>query len=143
MKKLLTIGGIAFVLAAIYVWFFVYNKPHKDIEASKADFKTTETKLVEAFDVNPQEANTKYNNKVLAFEGEISEIIKDDSLSSIVFHRSDSYSITCEVLPEYNNKALQLQAGSVLKVKGLYVGFMEVDPDFGLPGDIKLKKASF
>ena len=143
MKKVLLILSLIILAFAGYVWFFVYNKPHKDIEAAQTDIVTTENDISKAFEEDASASNTTYNNKVVELTGTVSEIIKDDSLSSIVFNGSENYTITCEVLPSYNDQALQLSAGEKIRIKGLYIGFLEVDQDFGIPGDIKMKKGSF
>ena len=62
---------------------------------------------------------------------------------SVVFAEQNGFEITCELLPKANEAGKKLAKGDNAKIKAFYVGYMEADEDFGMPGDIKLKKGVF
>jgi hypothetical protein len=142
LKKILLIGLIIFALAAAYVWFFIYNKPHKDIEASKADYKTTIAELVKEFETNHDTAWVKYRNKVVEISAEVDSIVPNDSITSVVFNVGGKYEVYCEMHPDHNTQAKQLAKKQKVVLKGLVVHAGKYDPDFELAGDIRLKKGS-
>ncbi len=143
MKKFLLIGFVAITLIGIYTWFFVYNKQHKDIESAKADYTVEIGSLIAEFETQKDSATQKYDEKVVEFDGTVLEILGDDSVSSIVFNGNDKYTLICQVLNAYNKDVQSIQKDDVLHLKGLFVGFNEFDPDFGISGDISFKKCSF
>lgn len=142
MKKFLLLGFIAITLLGVYTWFFVYNKQHKDIEAAQANFTTSATSLITEFTAQKDSAQKKYNEKVVQLEGTVLEILGDDSTSSVVLAGNENYTLICEVLNKYNDQAQTLKPQDKIEIKGLFVGFMEADADFGLPGDLRFKKCS-
>jgi len=143
IKRILLIGIIIFALAAAYVWFFIYNKPHKDIEHAKTDYKTTVSELVKEFETNHDSAWAKYSDKVVELTAEVDSIIPNDSISSVVFNLGGKYEVYCEVYPSHNAAAKQLAKKQKVVLKGLVTYAGKYDPDFELPGDIRLKKSSF
>jgi len=148
MKKKIWIFLLGFVLAgglgAAYIWFYVYNKKHKDIENARADHTTTATDLITEFEQNDTSANRKYDEKVVQLSGTVASVIPGDSLSSVVFDEQKNLTVTVEFLPAHNEVAKNLKPGNGVTVKALYVGYV-FDPllaEFGEKGDIKLKKGS-
>lgn len=149
MKKKIIISVITVLIlgisAAAYVWFFVYNKKHKNIADSKPDFTTTAVDFINEFETSDTTANKKYNEKIIQFTGTVNSTIPGDSLSTVVFDEEKTMTISVEFLPEFNEMAKNLSKGSQVIVKALYVGYLAPDPllaEFGEKGDIKLKKGS-
>ncbi len=143
LKTVLLIGLILAVLSAAYVWFFIYNKPKKNILESKADYTLTVAQLVQEFETNHDSAIAKYNDKVLEISGEVARIEPNDSISSVVFKSGDKYEVFCEVHPEYNVQTKQLASPQKVVLKGLFISAEKPDTDFDLPGLVRLKKSSF
>ncbi len=131
------------LIITVYVWFFVYNKQHVDVYASKPDYTVKLDDLTREFTENIALSQQKYADKIVEFTGTVDEVLGDDSLSSIIFKPMDDYTVTCEVLFAYNKLTEELKKGDVIEVKGLFIGFMEADSDFEMPGDIKFRKCSF
>jgi tRNA_anti-like len=146
MKKwILYVAGLALVLGilgAAYIWFFVYNKAHKDIEASTPDFTLTAEELVKEFDAGDTSTNRKYNDKIIQFSGAFKKIEPADTTVSLVFDFGGSNLITAQVLPKYKNEISSIAPGTSVTLKGLYNGYLAGDDIFGLPGEIKLNKCS-
>lgn len=146
MKKwiLYTIAFIIAVgiLAAAYVWFFVYNKPHKDIENAKPDFTVTAESFIQEFEANDTASSRKYDEKVVQFSGNFNKIESADTTVSVVFDFGGNTIISAQVLPKYKNEVQALNPGTPITLKGLYNGYITGDSLFGLPGNILLNKCS-
>ena len=146
LKTILLIALVIIALAGAYVWFFVYNKKHTNIENEKAHYKVTDIELVKEFEANFDSAHKKYNNKVIEITGTVARVDKvgqGDSLSSITFTPSAEYEILCEVYSKYHKDAQALAGNDKIVLKGLYILAEKPDPMFEASGSIKLKKSSF
>lgn len=145
LKTILLIALVIIALAGAYVWFFVYNKKHRDIEKAKADFKLPVTELVKEFEAAHDSAHAKYNGKVIEITGVVDSIIQNDSISSIVFRPSEKYEVICQVYSKYNEDALKLKKSDNITLKGEYISAGEPEDMLGeyIAGDIRLKKSSF
>lgn len=146
LKKILLILVIVGILALGYVWFFVYNKQHKDIKGAKADFELSHAQLVAEAQTNAaslQTIITKYDQKVLEISGRVSSIEPNDSISTVVFGTdSDKFNVNIEVLKEFNEKAKGLHQGDSVKMKALFIGITSPDEMMEIPGYITLKKST-
>lgn len=140
MKKVTLGVFVAGVLAALYVWFFVYNKKHVDVASADAKYELTVQELAKEFETNKDSATKKFNNAIISISGTLAQVAKDDSVSSLVFKVNENLSIACEVLSTENNKALTLKENQTVTTKGLFVGYIEGDVDFEIPNEVKLKK---
>jgi hypothetical protein len=148
MKKktgiILAVLVLIIASGAFYVWKFIYNKPHKDVENARPDFTTTAADLIAEFEQNDTLAGKKYNDKVVQFSGTIHSVIPGDSLSSLVFDEEKNLTITVEFMASHNDVAKNLKAGTGVNVKAEYKG-CDYDPllaEFGEKGNIRLMKGS-
>lgn len=133
MKKLLKIIGVLAVvgiLAAAYVWFFVYNKPHRDYEKAKADYEMSASDCYQQFSQNDIKAS-EYNGKVLQIFGKPSAIEDYDSIVVVTFVFNEGMfgdeGIRCTMLPKYNEEALAINLSESVNIKGYCSGFNETD----------------
>ncbi len=114
----LTGGGLIAVAVAVYM----YNKPHENIEKTKADFTLTAMELAEAFQENEEAANTRYLGKILVVSGEVKLLgsSEDGSLSYSLFDPFNG--VTCTLNAEYvrlNSSGISLiEEGSQVIFKG-------------------------
>lgn len=140
MKKVAIGVFVVGALAALYVWFFVYNKKHVDVASADAKYELTVQELAKEFETNKDSATKKFNNAIINISGTLAQVAKDDSVSSLVFKVNENLSIACEVLSTENSKALTLKENQTVTTKGLFVGYIEGDVDFEIPNEVKLKK---
>ncbi len=147
-KTVLIIVFIVTLLAAAYVYFFVYNKKNPDIENKKADFKVTAVEFIDDCEKLDTAANRKYNDKVIEIKGKVNSTILGDSISSIILDENKSTTITIEMYSRFNDLAKNLKVGEEVTIKALYISYLPADPilismgDSTARGDIKLKKGS-
>jgi hypothetical protein len=133
MKKLLKIGaGLAVLglLAAVYIWFFVYNKPHRDYEKADADFIVSAEKIYNQYSGGDSESK-KYLDKVLQIEGIPSYIESTDSTVIVVFAFSSGMfgdeGIRCAMLPNHFDKTRSLSLSENISIKGYCAGYNGTD----------------
>lgn len=143
LKKILLFALIIIGLGAAYVWFFVYNKSHKNIEEAKAKYSLNIEEVVNEFEVQYDSAINKYNGQVVELKGKVTRIEPNDSISSILFKVGDNYEVYCEVYPRYNVEALKLKPDALVTVKGFFSGAEQPDEMLELEGVLRLKKCSF
>lgn len=131
MKKVIKIGALlvfTVLLAAAYVWFFVYNKPHRDFEKAKPDIVESAQQCYRNFQKNP---NAPESGKVLEIYGLASGIEHSDSLVIVVFAFQKGMfgdeGIRCTLLPAYNEKASSLSLNDTLRMKGFCSGYNGTD----------------
>lgn len=119
------------ILAIAYVWFFVYNKPHKDFDKATADFRLNGEVLYQAYKADAKSASLKYNGKVLEISGKLSSIEAKDTLVTAVFAFEQGMfgdqGVRCSFLPKYFEGAKKLQSGVAVKIKGVCQGYNDTD----------------
>ena len=116
---LLGIIGIAF-------GFYMYNKPHKNIKNSKADFKMEANQLFADFEENEMEANTKYLDKIIQITGTVREAKSDtEGNSSIMLETENELSgVNCELDNLTKHKRINFNAGEKVTFKGICTGML-------------------
>ena len=133
MKKLLKIGGIlvlAGILAGAYIWFFVYNKPHRDYEKATADYVVTAGECYQKY-AGGNAVECEYTGKVLEISGKPSLVEQSDSLVVLAFVFNEGMfgdeGIRCTMLPNYNETVLALNIDLGVTVKGFCSGYNGTD----------------
>lgn len=129
--KFLIAAAIVFLAAGILVYFFVYNKPHKDYERASPDFVLTAEELYQAFISDRSEAESLYNGKVLQITGQVDEVEQIDDLVIVMFAFSEGFfgkeGVRCTMLENHHEEALNLQPGDDVLIKGFCAGFSDSD----------------
>ncbi len=57
------------VVGLIYVWYYVYNKPHRNIETSTPDFVITASECYQHYAQNQNSELSNYTGMVLQISG--------------------------------------------------------------------------
>ena len=132
MKKIFKIGGILAIigiLAGVYIWFFVYNKPHRNYEEAKADYVLSAKECFANY--NENNGAIDYNGKVLQLTGMASRVETIDSLTMIVFVFGEGMfgeeGIRCTLLPSHVEAAKQFDFSNEITIKGFCAGYNDTD----------------
>ncbi len=114
---LAVIGGIA--------GYLLWNKPHQDVSATKADVVFTADHLLKAFESNEEAANKKYLDKIIKVNGVIRNVEKNDAgeISVILATDNDMSSVICNFDPDFRD-IQKLNQGKEVVIKGLCSGYL-------------------
>ncbi|MFK5878916.1 MAG: hypothetical protein QM478_05410 [Flavobacteriaceae bacterium] len=152
MKKsiLKKIGVVAIVgiLIASGIIYYMFNKPHRDVQASKVDYTLTATEIVSEYLNDSESANTKYldeagNSKIVAITGEIYSISTDQKNQKVVLLKSanDKAGVSCTFTEATNMNAEKLQKGQTVTIKGVIRSGAGFDKDLDLYEDVIVEKS--
>lgn len=95
--------------------------------------------LIAAFEKDSAGANTLYLGKVLQVTGPVKGVEKEEGAATIVLGTESSLSsVRCSMDSEYVKKALLLNPGSMVTVKGACTGFNA--DEMGLGSDVVLNR---
>ncbi len=123
--------ALLILAAGVLVYIFVYNKPHKDYERASPDVELTAEELYMAFKSDREDAESLYNGKVLQLTGEVDDVEKVDDMVIAVFAFSEGFfgleGVRCTMLENHHEKALSLQTGDSVTIKGFCAGFSDSD----------------
>ncbi len=129
--KIIKIGivvAVVALLSAAYVWFFVYNKPHRNFDKAKPDVVESARQCYQNF---KKSAKAFESGKVVEIHGIPTGIEHSDSLVTVVFAFQKGMfgdeGIRCTLLPKYNEQAGRLSLHDTLKIKGFCSGYNGTD----------------
>ena len=99
---------------------YMFNKPPRDISASKEDFVLSATDFYKEYAADETVANHKYLEKVIAVEGSVVEIELENSKEPTVALKTSDPEITvrCGFKKELLNDVKKIKAGDKVKIKG-------------------------
>jgi hypothetical protein len=127
------IAGIALlgIIMALIVYFFIYNKPHRDYEKAKPEFELKDEELYTDFVTNEATASDKYNGKILLLTGEVAFVEQVDEMVIVAFVFDEGLfgeeGVRCTMLESQHSRALELNTGQSVHIKGLCTGFTGSD----------------
>ena len=136
MKKtiLMMIIGVLFLGAGIV--YYLYNKPHRNVESEEADILISSVQLFQNYSENEKKADSLYLNRVVRVNGLIRGIEQDQKGERVLILEAedDIFGVVCsidETNVENRKKSQALKAGDSVMLKGICTGFAE---------DVKLNK---
>jgi hypothetical protein len=151
-KKIIQRSLIVFVLGAIIagsVAYYLYHMPHRDIQATNADYQVEASKLVAEYLSDPQKADEKYlglggESKVLEVTGTVASISEDFNDKKVVLLKStsDEAGVSCTFLESTNSQVEEMMEGKVVTVKGVIRSGASYDEDFGMYEHVILEKCA-
>jgi hypothetical protein len=134
MKKWMKIIGVLAVigiLAAAYVWFFVYNKPHRDYEKAKPDHILAAEQLFNQYRIDKVMADSLYTGMVLQLNGQLDKVESRDSIVVAIFVFDKGMfgdeGVRCFMLPNHFAGLGDYGKGSEIIIKGYCTGYNDTD----------------
>lgn len=119
------------IAAAILIYIFVYNKPHKDYATATPDYKMSAIELYNEFKMNQEAASSKYNGKVVQVSGPLHSVENADSLMIAVFSFEQGMfgdlGIRCAIIPSHSKEVMAITPGTNVAIKGLCTGYNDSD----------------
>jgi hypothetical protein len=149
-KKIIRIGLFT-VLGAVIVstgfTLYLFNKPHRNIQAAAIDFTVSSRALVDEYLSSPERANEKYlsdegNSKVLAIKGKVHATSRDLNGQVVLLLKdaNDKAGVSCTFTEATNGNASRIQPGQEVKVKGVIRSGAGYDEDLELYEDVIVEK---
>jgi len=134
MKKWMKILGalvLIGILAALYVWFFVYNKPHRDFEKADPDHILAAQELYFNFSQDKTLSDSLYTGMVVQVYGPLGKVEKMDTVPVVVFVFGQGMfgdeGIRCYMLPNQEEGLNDFSSGDMITVKGYCTGYNDTD----------------
>lgn len=118
MFKKISIIALLVLLAGAFVIYKYINQPHRNIQKEDATYTGQTNAFYSEFELNANEFNKKYLDKVIILEGEVTFIEKP---SFELDGKVNCYLDTTIVFPD------NLEIGNSVKIKGRYNGFVQDD----------------
>ncbi len=130
IKFLFLLAGIG-ILGAVAGYIFVYNKPHPDYLKKKPDITITAAELHQAYLNNETAASAKYNGKILAVEGQLSDLERHEDMVIAFFVVAEGMfgpeGVRIALLPGQSIEDISQKINTTITIKGFCTGFN--DPD--------------
>ena len=124
---LATIG----IIAALYIYFFVYNKSHPDYANLKPDYELTAKELFDSYKTNKSFSDSLYTGKMIQITGSINKWEEIDSLqiAIMVFDQGmfGDEGIRCTMIPGQPIQEDHKIPDKTLQIKGLCTGYNDTD----------------
>jgi len=124
--KIVLIIVIAGALIGAGSVYYVFNKPHRNVEGEAAAFKMEAKAFFDEFNTDETASNTKYLNKVIQVKGKIVSFTKETGEVSITLN-SETEGINCAMdstgVVENKVEIDKLKVGDDVTLKGKCDGF--------------------
>jgi len=124
MKKIIIAALIIGVLAGAYVWFFMWNKPHRTAADEEAFAKLTAHALYLEYSADEPATKAKYLDKIIQVKGELSEIKQDASGDTELVLNTENESAHVIVTLKKGDTAAQAKTGTTIEIKGICNGYL-------------------
>jgi len=148
VKTIFILAGVG-VLIAGGIGYYMFNMPHRDVQATTSDYKLSATEIVDEYLKNSAEANNKYlddegESKILEVTGTVASISTDFNNQVIVLlkNKNASAGVLCTFTEATNNSAKALKKGEIVLVKGVIRSGASYDEDLELYEHVILEKCS-
>lgn len=130
LKIILALAVIG-ILAALYVWFFMYNKPHRDYQKATPDHELAAEELYLQYRQDKKLADSLYTGMVVQINGDLQKVESRDTISIIVFVFDQGMfgdeGIRCILLPGQEKMIADLRMEEAVIVKGYCTGYNDTD----------------
>lgn len=146
-------AGLIIIISGIVVAggiiFYLFNMPHRDVQANSTDYKLTTTDIVREYLANAQEADEKYldeegESKILEVSGPVASITEDFNKQKVVLLHSpgDKAGVSCTFTAITNGSLEGIKPGTKITVKGVIRSGASYDEDLGMYEHVILEKCA-
>jgi hypothetical protein len=131
LRLILLIVLLLGILAAAYVYFFVYNKPQPDYSQETPAWTLPASQIFEEFKKDKTASDKKYTGKVVAVSGTMKNVETAGNLTIVVFVFAagdfGDEGVRCTLLPASVEKVKKLAPGENVVIKGYCTGYNDTD----------------
>lgn len=145
-KKIITVL-LAGALVAIGVVLYMFNKPARDVQATKTDFSYKSSTIVNEYLTDAASANDKYldeegNSKILEITGTVATITEDFNKQKVILLKkaSDKAGVKATFTKETNANVSGVKVGDEITIKGVIRSGASYDADLEMYEDVIIAK---
>lgn len=142
---ILLVAGIV-VVGAVAIYMF--NKPARDIQATKTDFSYKASEIVNEYLTDAKKANNKYldeegNSKVLEITGTVADISEDFNHQKVILLKAvtDKAGVSATFSKETNSHTQNIKVGDEITVKGVIRSGATYDKDLEMYENVTIGKS--
>lgn len=122
MKRILYLV-LALICIGAAVGYYLWNKPHENMQAAKTDLAIEATALFNEFNTDEAAANAKYLDKTIAVSGRVKEAGKtDDGTVKVSLDTASDFGVLCELDPLSQHPRTDFTPGETVTFKGNCTG---------------------
>lgn len=141
---ILIVSGVVFGGGVI---LYIFNIPHRDIQATSADYQMEAKQLVSEYLADASAANNKYlqeegDSKIIVITGIVASIDEDMKQQKVVLLKEagEKAGISCTFMASTNANAENLRKGNKVTIKGVIRSGAGYDEDLELYEDVIMEK---
>jgi hypothetical protein len=145
--RTIILSAIGAIILATGIVLYLFNKPHRNVQAASVDYILTSSALVDEYLASAEKANDKYlsdegNSKILAIKGKVQSVSSDLNGQVVLLLKEDGdkAGVSCTFTAETNAFAARVQPGQVVTVKGVIRSGAGYDEDLELYEDVIVEK---
>ncbi|MEI6410686.1 MAG: hypothetical protein WCR52_14950 [Bacteroidota bacterium] len=121
MKKALIILLVA-VCAGGGVAYYLWNKPHENMERAKADITIEAAQLFNDYNADQTAADAKYLDKTIAISGKVKEVSKEEGSIKVILETGSDFSVVCTLDGLSQHPRTDFPVGEQVIMKGKCTG---------------------
>jgi hypothetical protein len=134
-------------LTAAGIIYYMFNMPHRNVQASRTDYALEVSQLISEYLSDPAAANKKYldesgDSKILEISGKVASITEDFNNQKVVLlkNRESKAGVSCTFTHETNSSLNGIQEGQQIKVKGVIRAGASYDEDLQMFENVIMEK---
>ncbi len=151
MKKEIVKWGLILIVSGGVIGggviLYIFNMPHRDVQAASADYQMEARQLVSEYLADAGAANNKYlqeegDSKIIAITGIVASIDEDMKQQKVVLLKDagEKAGISCTFMASTNANAENLRKGNKVTIKGVIRSGAGYDEDLELYEDVIMEK---
>jgi hypothetical protein len=142
--------GIAIIgLGASSYGIYLFNMPHRDVQAQQADFSFQASQIVQEYLNNPSASNQKYldeegESRILQVTGNVFQIEEDFNDNKVILFQleTDKAGVSCAFTKETNKDVTAVLLRKPLTIKGVIRAGASFDADLNMYENMIMEKCS-
>jgi len=146
--RIIAIIGIAGLLVGGGTGLYMFNKPHRDVQSTRADYMLTSSQIVAEYLADNRAANQKYlaadgDSKILEISGEVKDISENFNGQKVVLLNGamDKSGVSVVFTAETNDNLNGIAVGQSITVKGVIRSGASYDEDLEMYENVILDKS--
>lgn len=121
MKRIL-LALIALLLIGAGVGYYMWNKPHQDMNTAKTDVRIDASALFKEYNTDENTCNAKYLDKVIAVSGKVKDVTNDEGIVKVSLETGSDFGVRCELSATSAHERTSFNPGEQVTFKGTCSG---------------------